>query len=288
MATRTRKKKADLVEEALAEDNLLESEEDDLVVDEADGVEAEAEDDLPHEDIPLRNSPEWSDYVISLLVKGEYVDQIDKKTHKEKRYPTVAGLRRVSEMLLGEIVESRPTDTTVIAVPGPIGYIASVTYVVVFRTGNGLLTYGDAADVNQFNCSEPYAFHATATAATRAEARALRKALKLRCIAAEELDGGAANKAPIDTEPRLVATEPDVVKDEFISEPIIRFIDTKCQQLNIDVFKFINLGKGSYSSINQVTLDTGEEMLRAIKDFMNDKELINSEILGYSENWRNE
>ena len=40
----------------------------------------------------------------------------------------------------------------------------------------------DAADVNKYNTQEPYHMHATATATTRAEARALRKILRLRKV----------------------------------------------------------------------------------------------------------
>ena len=55
--------------------------------------------DVVQSDTPSVTSPEWNDYVLSLFEENELYDG----------RPLCAGLRRVAELLLGEIVSSKPT-----------------------------------------------------------------------------------------------------------------------------------------------------------------------------------
>ena len=126
--------------------------------------------------------------------------------------------------------------------------------------------------------------HPVATASTRAEGRALRKALKLRCLAAEEL----AKKNIVDIVKQTVASAPtsgEYESDKRISSQQIQFIDNRCNQLDIDVAKFINLGENTYSSINDITKDSAKKMIKVLNAYQNGSE-IPDKIKGYNVNWR--
>ena len=99
-------------------------------------------------------------------------------------------------------------------------------------------TYREVADVWHGNTDDLFCAHPVATASTRAEGRALRKALKIRCLAAEEL----AKKNIVEIVQQTVAV---VSNDARISQQQIQFIDTKCKQLDISVTNFINMGENS-------------------------------------------
>ena len=124
--------------------------------------------DAPH---PL--SPEWNDYVMGLFTETEMVDG----------NPLVHGLRRVSEMLLGQIVFSGPTQVFPVQRDDHHGR-ATVIFTVEFSNG---IRYSEVADSWEGNTDDTFCAYAVAIASTRAEARALRKALKIRAVAAEEL-----------------------------------------------------------------------------------------------------
>jgi len=120
----------------------------------------------------------WSDYVMRQFDKSEMFDG----------NPTCAGLRRVAEELLGDIIVSRPSQVwpaTDADGPGR----ATVVFEVIFDWMNSgqMRTYSEVADVWHGNTGDLFCAHPVATASTRAEGRALRKALKVKCLAAEEL-----------------------------------------------------------------------------------------------------
>ena len=130
------------------------------------------------------NSLEWNDYVLGLLSDDEKIDG----------NPTTDGLRRIFEIALNCTVIS--AESTVIQSPSPDNekratVSHSLTYVLndggtdpLFKTR----TVSGAADVYWGNCDKIYRNHPVAVAETRAEGRALRRALRLRkVVAAEEL-----------------------------------------------------------------------------------------------------
>lgn len=130
-------------------------------------------------DTPKITDPEWTDYVMGLMTDKE----------KEGDNPKVDGLRRVATLLLGDF----STKTDVLQVPSiENSNRATVVVTVTF----GRTSTSGAADVFGGNTARDYAVHAVATAETRAEGRALRKALKLtKVLTAEEMSKAEKDEA---------------------------------------------------------------------------------------------
>ena len=206
-------------------------------------------------------SPEWNDYVMGHFQANELIDG----------NPLTAGLRRVSELLVGEIVESKPTHIFPVQGDG-IGR-ATVSYQVTFRTETGDKTYGDVAEVWAGNTDDLFCVHAVATASTRAEGRALRKALKIRALAAEELCKKDVSK---------YIAENDI---DRVSKDQVNFIDMKCKKLDIDVMGFVNSGSKKYRSVYEITRETAAKMIKEINKFSNDESLIKEEYKNYKDDW---
>ena len=135
-------------------------------------------------------------------------------------------------------------------------------------------TYSEVADVWHGNTDLLFTGFAVATASTRAEGRCLRKALKLRKCAAEELTKQDVAK--------VLSTE----LEGKISSEQVAFIDSRCKRLDIDVLAFINSGDHKYGSIYDVTHETAIKMVKEIGRLQNDKALIVEGIKGYNALWR--
>ena len=181
--------------------------------------------------------------------------------------------------MLGSIIESGPEQvfpSTDSNKPGR----ATVVYKVVFDWMNTgfLKTYKEVADVWHGNTDDLFCAHPVATASTRAEGRALRKALKIRALAAEEL-------AKKDIVSIVQATTADWNPEDTISNQQVTFINNKCKQLDIDVRKFVNMGSAQYESINDVTRNTAQKMLRQLNDYQQ-KGSIPEQVQGYESDWR--
>ena len=139
---------------------------------EAEEVE-EVEDLLP----PNIFEPSWSDYVLSKFESDEMVDG----------NPTVDGLRRVTELVMGGITAST---TEVIQVPTKEnkGRATAIHTVSVIMPDGISRTVSGSGDAWYKNTDMPYSKFPVAMAETRAEGRALRRLLQLRkVVSAEEL-----------------------------------------------------------------------------------------------------
>ena len=284
-------KKADLVE--LVEAIMAKDEEfvtmqlpseDDIF----EAVEEETQEETQEETMTLRenvgqteNSPsmfsdEWNEYVMAHFKSNEMIDG----------NPICAGLRRVAELLLGDIVESGPEQIFPATDSNGPGR-ATVLFKVVFNWMNEgeYRTFKEVADVWHGNTDDLFCAHPVATASTRAEGRALRKALKLRCLAAEEL----AKKDIVEIVQQAVKQAPtsgEYQSDKNISSQQIQFIDNKCSALDIDGFAFINMGSSSFAGVNEVTKDSAKKMIRVLNNYQNNSNEIPQNILGYKVNWR--
>ena len=237
-------------------------------------VGSDADDVVVEDDSPEIGSDEWHDYVMSHFKNNELIDG----------NPTCAGLRRVSEILLGEIMFSGPTQifpATDANGPGR----ATVVFTVEFNWMNSGMSksFAEVADVWHGNTDDLFCAHPVATASTRAEGRALRKALKVRVLAAEEL----AKKDIVNVVQQSISTSGEYNPDDRISPQQITFIDNKCRQLDINVVEFINIGSENYRSVNDVKRDSAKKMIRVLNEYQNQKTPTPEHVLGYNEDWRN-
>ena len=225
------------------------------------------------ENTPNVTDPEWNDYVLSLFVNSEMYDG----------RPLCAGLRRVAELLLGRIVSSRPTQVFPPSGGDEIGR-ATVIWEIIFEDGS---TFSDVADCWEGNTDDTFCVFNTATAATRAEGRALRKALRLKTVAAEEMTSkNTASIVKSISQTKRVETEGEYDDSYRMSDAQANFIDSKCKQLNLDVGQFFN----EVFSINvkrKVDKRQASDAIKKLNDFQQDKGLIPDTISAYVADWRN-
>ncbi len=218
--------------------------------------------------VPCPTDPEWSDYILSQFLDSEVMINYDKKTKLETgRYPRVHGLRRLARKHLGEIIESYPIAVNVTYAPND-GFCGSCfIYTVIFslKTG-GTLKYADVGEVlnttgnSDFtNIDSKFGRFPSAIAATRAEARALRKALGLNVIAAEEFD---KTETPGSDGP------------SYITAPQKSAITVFCKRLEINLPKYIKTGLYNYDDIDKVSFSHAANMWKQLESFQREtKEL---------------
>ena len=227
--------------------------------------------------MPAYGSKEWSDYIMSKFEDGELFDG----------NPTCAGLRRVAENVLGSIVSSRPSQVWPSTDANGPGRATVVFEVVINWMDSGeFRTFAEVSDVWHGNTDDLFCAHPVATASTRAEGRALRKALKVKCLAAEEL----AKKDIVSIVRQSVSADQGIDgewnEEDAISLPQINFVDTKCKQLDINVMSFVNAGVEHYGSIAEVSKQTASKMLSTLNEYQTKNKNIPEKLLGYDSNWR--
>jgi hypothetical protein len=167
-------------------------------------------------DVPLMFDPEWTAYVLDQLEDDEKVDG---------EYPKLDGLRRLSLKLLGAF----STYTTVDACPGlENSNRATVSILISFlndTTGRKMREVSAAADCCRENTEATYARHPVATAESRAEGRALKKALFLKNVhTAEEMSA---------------ETKEDNEQDKKATEGMVKGIEMMAANQKIDFDKLL-------------------------------------------------
>lgn len=226
--------------------------------------------DVVTSDIPSMLSPEWHDYAMSLFHESEMVDG----------HPLVAGLRRVAEVVLGTIVFSGPTQVFPVQREDHHGR-ATVIFTVQFENG---IKYAEVADSWEGNTDDMFCAFAVAIASTRAEARALRKALKIKGVAAEELTKKDTAKIVRDISSTKVASEGEYNDQDRMSDAQYNFIDVKCKQLNINGEKLFASFK--VDSGKKVSKKIASDIIDSLNDYQRDKSSIPQDIIGYQQEWR--
>jgi hypothetical protein len=223
-------------------------------------------------DGPEPTSVEWNDYVLSLFDESEMYDG----------RPLCAGLRRVAELLLGRIVCSRPTQIFPPTSGDEIGR-STVVWEVVFKDGS---VFSDVADCWEGNTDDAFCVFNTATAATRAEGRALRKALRLKTVAAEEMTKkNTTSIVQSISQSKNIATEGEYDDSQRMTDPQANFIDVKCKQLNLNVAEFF---KEVFNVNIKRKVDKGQASaaIQKLNDYQQDKSLIPDSITAYLSDWR--
>jgi hypothetical protein len=219
---------------------------------------------------PSMHDIEWTDYVLSLLTDDE----------KISGNPTTDGLRRIFETVLNCSVVN--ADTDVIQSPSPENEKrATVTHSLTFVLNDESVSkelktrsVTGAADVYWGNCDKIYRNHPVAVAETRAEGRALRRALRLRkVVAAEELA-------------KDIDDNPDSNTVNKISNNQINFIDVLSKRMDINVGKMLqNLG---YSDKNVYNIEHTDavSIIKILSSYQQDISTISEDIKGYDANWK--
>ena len=200
---------------------------------------------------PLPTDPEWTDFVLSQF----------KDYELDNGNPKADGLRRVAEKLLGPF----DSETDVIQAP-TLDSGATVTVRLTFRDhyGQGVRMVMGAADVSSANTAREFAVHPVATAETRAEGRALRKALRLtKVLTAEEMMSADSD-------------EPTGV-DSRIPTSMINSLTMMCNKQNIDLGR---LAKHVFNveAVEDLTLAQGRQLGNDLFEYRNGKKEIPDDI----------
>lgn len=256
-------KKKEIVEEAVLSIDLDNPENVEILDDETD-----INQDLTLD--PKMDDPAWTTWVLGQFESSELEDGL----------PKVDGLRRLVRKLVGPIIKGKAKTRQAPTIENE--QRATVEYTVRVLNKYQLYDYEepyiveftDVADAYRGNIKGlEYARFPTAMAATRAEARALRKVLNLGIVASDEISDQPLEEAGFTGK---------------ISESQITKIDIKCQQLDIDVIKFINMGKVKYNSVENVSNNTAIKMFGLINEYQQEVKPIPESIIGYKPNWRGE
>lgn len=217
------------------------------------------------------NSLEWTDHVLSLLSDDE----------KISGNPTTDGLRRIFEIALDcTVIES--TSQVVQSPDQNNEKRATVVHTLGFilnaegsdKANLNKRTVSGAADVYWGNCDKVYRNHPVAVAETRAEGRALRRALKLRkVVAAEELSKDI---------------EDDINGNNInkINNNQINFIDVISKRLDINVLKLLEQMNVDISNIYAIEHDKAAEIVQKLTAYQQDMTTIPDGIKTYNSSWK--
>jgi hypothetical protein len=216
------------------------------------------------------NDLEWTDHVLGLLSDDE----------KIMGNPTTDGLRRIFELALNCTVVG--ADSNVVQSPDLNNERrATVTHTLTFVLNDESVSeafkyrsVSGAADVYWGNCDKIYRNHPVAVAETRAEGRALRRALKLRkVVAAEEL------AKDLDTEH---LEEQNLGK---INSTQINFFDVFGKRLDINLHKLLERLAIDAKNIYNIAYDDAVKTITTLSSYQQNND-IPEDIKGYNPNWK--
>lgn len=218
---------------------------------------------------PTIHDIEWTDYVLSLLTDDE----------KIAGNPTTDGLRRIFETVLDCVITS--ADSSVVQSPAidnekRATVVHSITYALLKEpTGSDVKyrTVSGAADVYWGNCDKIFRNHPVAVAETRAEGRALRRALRLRkVVAAEEVAKDVEDHPDHDTVTKITNNQ-------------INFIDVLAKRLDVNVLKLIEKLALNSSNIYNIEHEGAVGIVQALTTYQQTNN-VPQELLGYNSDWK--
>ena len=210
----------------------------------------------------------WTDHVLSLLSEDE----------KIKGNPTTDGLRRIFEVALNCVMVD--STSSVVQSPSPDNekratVIHSISYVLNnypdeisrYRTVSG------AADVYWGNCDKVYRNHPVAVAETRAEGRALRRALRLRkVVAAEEIAENIEDHPDHDTVTKITNNQ-------------LNFMDVLAKRLNINLVKLLNKLDIQAENTYNIQYNDAVDVIKKLNEYQQQNN-VSEDILGYESSWK--
>jgi|TARA_R110000824_G_scaffold339269_1_gene525757 hypothetical protein len=226
-------------------------------------VAGEYPDEAVSDGAPRDSDPEWSEYLLDQLSDHELINGA----------PTVDGLRRITEKCFGEIVESR---STVVETPcSDNGLRCTICHAltIIKHRGLRLIRVDGCVDVLWSKTPYPFKDHLVATADTRAEGKALRRALKIRVITAEELQSESEEEV--------------LISEEGINDQQILAINQLCKRLEVSVEGLVHLKCQSAKKINEINNLEARLLIAQLSEFQRKPEKIEEEnVSGYDENWK--
>lgn len=240
----------------------------------------------PEEDHPPQSDPAWPDYVMSKFLPAELIEINGSK------YPNCYGLRRVTTLVLGEILFSGVKQAHYTNTNPPRTVI---TYsVIISQHSGGIKEVCDIAGVSSLNTDDFFLGYPDETAATRAEGRCLRKLLMLNCVAAEEL---TRNKDVANAVRGVEASKPtdgSYNSSGKMSENQFRLLSNKCNELGIDPLKFVRTkqeyndpkeglliigGSADYKEVTEVSKKETINLIKLLGNYQNNSQSIPKEVL---------
>lgn len=218
---------------------------------------------------PSIHSVEWTDYVLSKLSDDEKING----------NPTTDGLRRIFEVVLDCVIIA--ADSNVVQSPSVDNEKrATVTHSLTYILNDQSLpaelkmrSAMGAADVYWGNCDKIYRNHPVAVAETRAEGRALRRALRLRkVVAAEEIA-------------KDIEDHPDHDTVNKITNNQINFMDVLAKRLDINVIKLLEKLALNSSNIYNIEYGDAVNVVQTLTTYQQTNS-IPSELVGYNSDWK--
>ena len=204
--------------------------------------------------------PEWSEYVLDQLHDSELNDG----------HPTVDGLRRVTERIYGEIIQSSSEIVNYNTDRG----ICTVKHTLAIQkySTDTIITVDGCVDVKYQNIPHPFNQHLVSTADTRAEGKALRRALKLRVVTAEEVQQ---------------TSEDDVLAaEENITDQQILAINQMCKRLDVNLVEGVKSVCPNADSIRDSSNLQGRMLLSTLSEYQRSPASIPENLVGYNPQWR--
>jgi len=210
---------------------------------------------------PQEYDPEWSEYLLDQLSDSELINGA----------PTVDGLRRITEKCFGEIIESK---SDIVETPTSQNNqrctIRHTLTINKYGSGQSISVDG-CVDVLYHKTPYPFKDHLVATADTRAEGKALRRALKIRVVTAEELQNEDEAEA--------------LSADELINDQQVLALNQLCKRLDISVVPFVT-AEYKVKKINELRNLEGRLLISKLSDLQRTPKDIPKPCVGYDDNWK--
>lgn len=210
--------------------------------------------------------PDWTEYVLSKLTPEEL---------SPEGRPTCDGLRRVAELVLGPTVNSC---AKIVQAPSPENGMTAVaefhyTYESIHTSRE--VTFTAAADCNSGNTEGMFSRFATAMAETRAEGRALRKALRLRRVLTAE-------------EPSSLFNDADLSNNGKSTEMQHSFIQTLCERNNINIDAYLSSSRSFKwaGKLEEIPHKSAVLIIAHLNELQRDRSKIDPKFVGYDANWK--
>lgn len=213
--------------------------------------------------VPDYLSPEWSAYVLSKFEKDELSDGA----------PNVHGLRRISQLLLGPIISTKIVLLQSTLDPSTYGR-ASVVYEIQIEFPDGVRVFQDCAGAYPGNTDKDYAKYPEAIAATRAEARCLRKALRIQGPASEE----------VCKTPTTLDIQTDTSIMDKISANQISMIKNRSQTYNINLDKLIEKITGEKNVLEGLKREQAQQICTYLNEIQTNRTDLTEDVLNTSVN----